>query len=58
MGKRKKSARFHLAPASSRNGWTKSRGKDSSGRPQFVYKLGSFAVVNRVTLPLVRGFSE
>lgn len=58
MAKRKQSIRTALGPSGSTHGWTKTRDKDADGRPQIVYQLGSFAVVNRVTLPLVRGFSE
>ena len=58
MGKAKHSLRTLMGPSGSTHGWTKTRDKDRNGRPQIVYRLGSFAVFNRVTLPLVRGFSE
>ncbi|WP_319568241.1 hypothetical protein [Cohaesibacter marisflavi] len=58
MAKRQQSIRTVLGPSGSTHGWTKTRDKDRDGRPQIVYQLGSNQVINRVTLPLVRGFSE
>ncbi len=57
MARRKKQVKRPATPKIQQV-WSKSRGTDDKGRPQFVYKLGGFEVFNRVTLPLVRGFSE